>query len=46
MHKFMADKHPEIIEELDCELAISPDLDKALKAALNEFKSVYETIKG
>jgi len=46
MHKFMANKHPEIIEELERELAISPDLDKALKVALNEFKSVYETIKG
>ena len=46
MHKFMADKHPEIIEELDREMAISADLDKAMKLALEEFKPVFEAIKG
>ena len=46
MHKFMASKHPEIIEELDREQAISPELDKAMKAALEEFKTVFETVKG
>ena len=46
MHKFMASEHPEIIEELDREMAISADLDKAMKLALEEFKPVFEAIKG
>lgn len=46
MHKFIADKHPEIIEELDREQSISDELDAKLKAALVEFKPVFETIKG
>lgn len=46
MHKFIADKHPEIIEELDREQKISDELDAKLKAALVEFKPVFETIKG
>lgn len=46
MHKFIADKYPEIIEELDREQKISDELDAKLKAALTEFKPVFETIKG
>lgn len=46
MHKYIADKHPEIIEELDREQKISDELDAKLKAALVEFKPVFETIKG
>lgn len=46
MHKYIADKHPEIIEELDSEQKISDELDAKLKAALVEFKPVFETIKG
>ncbi len=46
MHKFIKDKHPEIIQELDEKLMISDDLDGAIKAALDEFKPVFETIKG
>lgn len=46
MHKFIADKHPEIISELDKEQAISDDLEVKIKEALTQFKTVFETIKG
>ncbi|NBK98235.1 MAG: F0F1 ATP synthase subunit alpha [Erysipelotrichia bacterium] len=46
MHQFMKEKHSEIIEELDREEKISDDLDARIKAALNEFKPIFDAIKG
>ncbi len=45
MHKFMKNKHAEIVEELDREEKISDALDAKLRLALDEFKLVFETIK-
>ena len=45
MHKFIKDKHADIVEELDSTQAISEDLQARLIAALEQFKLVFETIK-
>lgn len=46
MHKYIADKHSDIMIELDREEKISDELESKIKAALEQFKLTFETIKG
>ncbi|MDR1314480.1 MAG: F0F1 ATP synthase subunit alpha [Deltaproteobacteria bacterium] len=39
---FMGNRHPDIFEAIKKDKDISPDTDKALRAALDEFKGIYK----